>query len=284
MQRPIQALGRTSGRTFWIVALFVVFVAAALGGAWAMVERADAAPVQSVAGQSTRPAISAPLAPAPTDVRPLVLVTPAAPTSAVGYAALWATLDVDEWGGADVSLSVPLADGRVVWLYGDTLSRAHGMVHSSGITQDGGALHVSRGGAQLLPNNGRTVHWVEAAREVRPGVLTVTAAPIRFGDSERAWDFHRARERSRVAEVLVDSAGDLTFTRWTGTTESPAAFTDLTIKADGHVTYEARAHRWAELEGGATLRTVNNNWTRGFRLTSSGAIDYAAYRPTFYAG
>lgn len=121
--------------------------------------------------------------------RPTVTAVPAAPTTAAGFTALWATIDPDQWGGADVSLSAPLTDGRVVWLYGDTLSRRHGMVHSTGITQHGGSLHVSRAGTQLLPDDpDGTVYWIEAAHESAPGVLTVTAAPIRFGTSGAAWD------------------------------------------------------------------------------------------------
>lgn len=210
------------------------------------------------------------------------------PATAKGYARMFArTVAKGEAGAADVSLSAPLADGRVVWLFGDTFSPRNGMVHSSAIVQTGSRLHVSNHGRQALPDdrNG-TAYWIEAATEVRPGILAVTAAPMHLGGAN-AWDFTRTRPESRVARMKVTPAGDVRFTRWTGYVTAPAPFADFDFgdNGPGHVTYEHRAHPWADLADGSTLMTHANNYDLGGPFKMKGKhIDYAAYAPTYYAG
>lgn len=208
------------------------------------------------------------------------------PTTAAAYAAMFAKVSKGaEWGGGDVSLSAPLADGRIVWLYGDTFSKRNGMVHSSGIVQTGSTLRVANRGAQVLPNDGkRAIYWIEAATETRPGILAVTAAPIRVGTAN-GWDFARSDARSRVATVKVTPTGDLVFKGWKGYTTAPAPFADFANPEPGHVTYEHRAHTWADLADGTTLMTHANNYDLAGEWKMKGKrIDYAAYAPTFYAG
>lgn len=213
-----------------------------------------------------------------------------APDTAAGYERMFAKVIADgEWGGGDVSLSVPIPDGRVVWLYGDTFSPRNGLVRSSAIVQTGGALHVSDHGGQVLPDDrtraGRkSIYWIEAAAVVGHRTLDVTAAPMSIGTAN-GWDFHRRDTRSRVARVKVTRTGDVRFVRWTGWTTAPAPFADFA--ADGsHLTYEHRAHPWAWLADGSTLMTHANNWDLDgvFKTTRRGDIDYRAYAPTFYPG
>src|SRR5437764_11027342 len=59
----------------------------------------------------------------------------AAPTTAGGYAAMFAALDPRQWGGGDLAISVPL-DGRTGWLFGDTGS-TNPLVHSTAVGQAG---------------------------------------------------------------------------------------------------------------------------------------------------
>lgn len=224
-------------------------------------------------------------APAEPDVTRAVADMPkAAPTTAAGYQALWASLDPAQWGGADVSLSVPLEDGRAVWLYGDTLSTT-GFVHSTAIVQDGGRLHVSHDGAQLLPDDtDGTIYWIESATAVDADTLHVAAMPMRVG-SASVWDFERVDERSRVAAVHVDAAGDVTFEAWVGWAPAAAPYNDLAQGPSGevgHLVYENRAHPEAVLASGLTLWTVNQNWDVGdFKRTADGSVDLLAYQPIF---
>lgn len=182
----------------------------------------------------------------------------AAPTTAAGYQALWAALDPCEWGAADTSLSVPLPDGRSVWLYSDTLSRCNGFVHSTAIVQTGGRLHVSHGGKQLIPNaDSHHIYWIEQARRVSDTTIAVTTA------------------KSRVALVTVSAAGDVTFLRWSGYVAMPTQYHDFTVVGPHMFTYENRPHPEARLASGKTLWTVCHN-------RDDGVIDYATMRPTFY--
>lgn len=237
------------------------------------------------AGQS--PALGVQVASQVLPTKPASAVAKPAPTTAAGYWEMFSTVDQDEWASADVSLSVPLHDGRVVWLYGDTFTTSsRPMVHSSAIIQTGGDLHVSRGGAQVLPNdrNG-DFYWIEAGRPYTRGtsLITITAMPIRK-TGPGMWDFERSNPLSRVALVNVTKSNDLTFVKWMRWTTAPATFNDFTVVEEPyHFQYENRAHPWAKLSSGQTLWTVNNGWGGpDFKRLPSGYIDYSAYRPSFY--
>jgi hypothetical protein len=220
-------------------------------------------------------ATTATSAPAPVSPVPVAVArSVAAPTTAAGYTALWKTLDPCQWGAADTSLSVPLADGRAVWLYSDTLSTCNGFVHSSAIVQTGGRLHVSQHGRQIIPNaDARHIYWIEAARYLGGGRLAVTVAPVTIG-AAGPWDFHRTTKLSRVAIVTVSAAGDLTFVRWSGYVAAPAAFHDFKVTGAHRFSYENRAHPEARLSSGRMLWTTCHN-------RDDGVVDFASMRPTF---
>lgn len=207
-----------------------------------------------------------------------------APTSVAGYTALWDSLDTRYWGAADVSLSVNMGNGRVVWLYGDTFSGNNGMVHSSAILQYGGSLHVSYKGRQLLPNDSpHRIYWVEAAHKVNAHRIKVTAAPISLGKSG-VWDFKRTTVKSRVALVRLSDAGNLKFLHWVGYVKAPNPFTDFTALSAHHFTYEKRPHPWANLSNGKVLHTTCQNWDDDVsNHLSGGHLDYSDYRPIFSA-
>jgi hypothetical protein len=142
----------------------------------------------------------------------------ASPRTPSAEAALFRALPGAQWGGADLSVSTALPDGRAVWIYGDTLSgqdsaRLTGFVHSSAIVQQHGCLHVSRGGAQLLPDvAGGTYAWPTGAVPLDGNRLLVSAALVRTTGS---CPFCFEQVGTRGAIVAVDPAGDVSFTAWT---------------------------------------------------------------------
>lgn len=219
---------------------------------------------------------------------PVNEITPMpAPKSAKGFTKMWDQVSTDEWGAADVSLSVPMPDGRSVWLYGDTFSGNNGFVHSTAITQDGGNLHVSNGGKQLLPNDpsvgGReSIYWIEAGTAVGKDKIKVTAAPMSVG-KDGMLDFQRRSMLSRLGLVKVDSSGDAHFVKWLKWVPKKNGFFDVSTNGKG-VTYEHRAHPEFKLKSGKTLMTYNQNYNGPIRVNADGTIDYGAYRPVFYGG
>jgi DNA topoisomerase IB len=217
-----------------------------------------------------------------------------APKTAKGYANMWAEqVDTAEWGGADISISERLPDGRRVWLYGDTLSGNNGFVHSTAITQDGGTLHVSDGGKQLLPNEAKTpdgrqtIYWIEKAEAVGDNMLQVWAAPISVGE-QGPWDFHRANPDSRVAMVTIDAQGNAHFEDWKGYTQAPAdsmidhGHDDAKAVEPGHWTYQGFTHD-IRLADGSYLHTLNQNWDDGFEnhMNEDGTLRFEDWRPIF---
>lgn len=235
----------------------------------------------------------APSAPEPPTPAPVGATTTSAPsptpTTAAGFKAMFDAVDTDEWGGGDVSVSVQIADGRTVWLFGDTLSRDHWMVSSSAIVQTGGDLHVSHGGRQLLPkappvNGRRSVYWIETARAAGGDTLEVTAARMSVGTAG-PWDFRRVGRMSRTALLSVDATGDVRFVRWTGSVPEPRidhAFLGVAqgVPADRFadpkaVFYRKNAHPQFRLASREVLHTICANRTDG------DLSDLTAYRPIF---
>lgn len=217
-----------------------------------------------------------------------------APTTAAGYTRMFAQVDPNQWGGADVSISVPMSATRSVWLYGDTLSGYHGMVNSTAITQDGGTLHVSQGGNRLLPqadndSQGRkVVYWIEAAHKVGPNTISVTAGPTwvsNSGQSGMGWGRHTAK--SRTGLLHVDANGDVTFERWTGWTQEVkngngwlGTKDGAPFEKEGVVWYGKESHPEAHLASGKTLVTICRNSLTPARH-ADGSTDYTAYRPVY---
>jgi DNA topoisomerase IB len=215
-----------------------------------------------------------------------------APKTAKGYQKMWDALDNAEWGGADISISTPLKDGRRLWLYGDTLSENNGFVHSTAIVQDGGTLHVSNGGKQLLPNDepsgGReNIYWIEKAQTREDGTVAVWAAPMSIG-TDSVWDFRRDDPRSRVAIVSVDDEGNANFDRWAGFRAAPPdsmidhGGDDMEVVGPNHYTYQGFTHD-IRLANGEYLRTVNQNWDDGFEnhRNADGSFRFKDWAPIF---
>lgn len=242
----------------------------------------------------------------PVDVAALAAATPAnpaldrvdwtpAPTTVSGYRTLFRSIDPYYWGAADVSISAKKpGTGYRVWLYGDTMSKRNGFVHSTAIVQRGGAVRVSRNGEQLLPDGPTKckadgtcrdrIYWIEAARFRADGGLVITAAPMSVGTAS-VWDFHRPAlraDQSRLALARVSDAGDVTFTKWLRWVERPLLTgdgEDFTVIGEHHFTYQEVVHD-IRLADGTWLKTVCQNWDDGaFHTDSSGEIVWADYRP-----
>lgn len=193
------------------------------------------------------------------------------PTTASGYAAMWDSLPESQWGAADVSISAVLPDGRSLWLYGDTFSAGR-FVHSTAIVQRGGCLHVSHGGAQLLPNRSSSViYWIDSVRVVGGRVL-VTAGEVKLTGTG-AWDF-RYNGFMATAQVAVDAAGDATFVRWVSRERKPAPDPGpMVVFGSHHFGYSIHSHPQARLASGKVLTTLAQNYDDGKVRPAS------AYRP-----
>jgi len=137
--------------------------------------------------QSTVAAVSTaqPTTAATTDSRPSAVCGNM--HTADGLTRLFADLSTTAWDGADVGLSVPLSDGRTMWIYGDTVKgeqTADGQyapgwrwVHNSAVftTADGCATGADSRD-EILPSDGETFFWPTAAVQTRPGYVDVFAS------------------------------------------------------------------------------------------------------------
>jgi hypothetical protein len=255
-------------QTVRIAALGAIVAASALG-AYAM----QSSPARATVAV---PAPALHFAPAP--IKPGTPAVPTcskpAPTSPAGYAAMFAALPAQQWGAGDVSISVQVGS-RSVWLYGDTLSTGR-FVHSTAVTQDRGCLHVSNGGAQLLPNDDAShIYWIESAAATRGG-LAITARSIHLTGSG-VWAFADAGF-SRTAIVGLSAAGDLTFDHWLAPVISPAPNPGPMYSfGDGnahHFGYARHTHVEAHLANGQILVTTCQNWDDRYPT-------FAEYRPIF---
>lgn len=201
------------------------------------------------------------------------------PASAEEYSSLWAGVDPAQWGAADVSLSVKMPSGKVVWLYGDTISTGR-FVHSSAIVQRGRDLHVSFGGTQLLPDEApNVIYWVETARAVAWGKLEITAGQVWIG-TNGVWDFHRNTELSRVAVARVTKDNDVKFLYWKGWVPEPVREQYFEVIGPNHFVYSREHHPWAKLTSGKTLTTTCQGWDDGtWHVNADGTLKYEDYRP-----
>jgi hypothetical protein len=210
---------------------------------------------------------------------------------------MFAALPTADWGAADVSISVPMPDRRIVWLYGDTLTSTPGKFpHSTAIVQTAGCLHVSRHGAQLLPNDDALhFYWITAAASIDNGHVKVTAQRIEVTGAG-VWAFRVTGTRTAV--VTIDTIGDLAFDHWTTEGDVPvqnivrkdggpyAPWTStVSLVATGqvvitglphtlqHFSYGPSAHPEIRLASGRTLVTVCQNAT---------PPTFDTYRPLFF--
>lgn len=224
-----------------------------------------------------------------------------APTTAAGYAAMFAALPASQWGAADVSISTKVGTTDV-WLFGDTLSGVTSwspyvgrFVHSTIVTQVGGCPHVSHAGAQTLPNDADgSWYWIKAAVAVDSTHLRITADRV-VKTGSGPWDFATVGERTATA--VLATTGDVTFQSWTG----GAVPVQNIVKKDGpyppwsttvsevsngkvlvtglpsalhHFSYAPSVHQEMHLASGKTLLTVCQNETPN--------TGYANYRALFF--
>lgn len=218
------------------------------------------------------------------------------PKTAAGYRKMFNKVPDAEWGGADVSISHRMPDGRRVWLYGDTLSKNNGFVHSTGIVQSGDKLHVSKGGKQLLPNGGKDpkdpkrdlIHWIDGVKQgPTPNTLIVSSMQMSVGKAG-PWDFKKTREsQSKQAVVRVDKTGNMTFVKWKGWAPTPQknnphVANDLAIAGPNHYTYGRVTHD-IKLADGSRLTTTSQNWDNDFseHMNPDGSFRYRDWRPIF---
>lgn len=201
-----------------------------------------------------------------------------APTTASGYTQLWAGLDTAQWGAADGAESIPMPDGRIVWLYGDTFSNGR-FAHSTAIVQTKGCLHVSHAGAQLLPNDDvHHIYWIEYGTPTSGGLLIRARSVVLTGTC--GWCFADGGF-THTAYVTLDRWGNLTFRRWVALTHDAAPDPGPLYDVGGpahHFGYNRLAHPEARLASGAMLYTTCQNWDDGKYHP------YASYRPIFTEG
>jgi hypothetical protein len=216
-----------------------------------------------------------------------------APVTVSGYISMFAGIRVAEWGGADGAMTVQVGT-RTVWLFGDTLSAGTDgrgrFVHSTAITQDGGCLHVSHHGAQLLPNSRSErapttmhpslIYWIEGGHPTGPSTLEIAARAVRLIGSG-PWDF-RDGGYTRTAAASIDTSGDLTFLRWTGTVVQAASNPGPMINCEApapprphHFCYGRHSHPQLHLADRRTLITMSQNWDDGILRP------FPDYRPLF---
>lgn len=216
-----------------------------------------------------------------------------APTTADGYRAMFAKVDPGVWGAGDTALSVPMPDGRSVWLYSDTAAGSDPQhwtrfVHSTAIVQTGGCLRVSRAGAQVLPNeaDGR-FYWIDSASALDASHLRVLGYEL---SPAGAWT-----GKFRAAAVALSAAGDLTFTGWLGYVPPPTpsllvkdfGIMGNTVSYNGAVicdpvlpapsdqyTYSPQLHREARMASGRVLMSLAVGWV-------SGTPSWADLRPIY---
>ena len=232
---------------------------------------------------------------APKDPRLLPFTLPfevPEPSTVRGWQKLWDQVPDSEWGGADVSYSVQMPDGRRVWLYGDTFSGRNGFVHSTAITQSGGRLHVSNKGKQLLPDEKpkgtrQTIYWITDAKAVGRNKLKIFATPTSVGKAG-PWDFRQVGNKSRVAMATVDRRGNVNFDRWNGyvpihrTSYDRGQDMKVDPKNPRHFTYARTVHP-IKLANGKKLVTVCQNWDDPLEnhRNADGSFRYRDFRPYF---
>lgn len=126
---------------------------------------------------------------APTGSAPTAGAAPCAvpaPATAAGYAAAFAAVDGD-WAAGDQASSTRLPDGRIVWLFADTLLGGR-LVHNSLVLQDRGCFTAVSGPdhGEVIPNpSPGTWYWPQQAIAdgTRLWVTAVRVARAGFRDA-----------------------------------------------------------------------------------------------------
>jgi hypothetical protein len=136
----------------------------------------------------------------------------AEPRDAAGWAALFDGLEGD-WAGGDGSSSTRLPDGRVLWLFDDTVTGAVspdgrrtgdvGLLHNSVLITSGTCVRSAASGVEALPGRGTTWLWPTHAVVTRAGSPSTGSTLLVFAQritrtGEGPFDFRR------VATSVVD--------------------------------------------------------------------------------
>ena len=109
------------------------------------------------------------------------------------------------WAGADLTASVPLGDGRVLWLFGDTFigrvgssgarSRSSRMVNNSAMLQTGSCFQAILGGTAATP-----AAWIAPAR--RDGSWYWPADAVVDGGRLHVLLMHVVRTSSKIGDTV----------------------------------------------------------------------------------
>ena len=128
------------------------------------------------------------------------------PTTIQECQLMWDRIPSHIWTGSDGGFSVPVANGRAVWFFGDSNTYSASM-HSMVMVQEDGRMRLVLN--QLIPNEGSTVYWPGYVTRVDADTLLVSCLgiePIQGGWNNRP---------NRGALLKIDAAsGDLSFAGW----------------------------------------------------------------------
>jgi hypothetical protein len=201
------------------------------------------------------------------------------PNTAAGFTKLFASVDPQAWGAADGALSIPLRDGRSVWLYGDTFSYRNGFVHSTAIVQDKGCLHVNNGGKQLVPNVDTThIFWIDPQYGFEPpardGELLIVARAVTL-TGKCVWCF-KDGGYSEYLDLQVDAAGDVHVLGVLKHQKLPVPDPGpMYMYGKHHFGYNRLTHPEFKMASGKHLVTTCQNWDDGV------LHPFKDYRPIF---
>lgn len=172
-----------------------------------------AMPAALVLGGRPGPAAPVPSSPAPrASAAATVPGCGAEPRDAAGWAALFDGLDGD-WAGGDGSSSTRLPDGRVLWLFDDTVTGtvspqgrrtgAVSLVHNSVLVTSGTCVRSAASGTEALPGRGSTWLWPTHAVVTRAGSPATGTGVVVFAQrvartGAGPFDFRR------VATAVID--------------------------------------------------------------------------------
>ena len=84
---------------------------------------------------------------------------------------MWDRIPSHIWTGSDGGFSMPVANGRAVWFFGDSNTYSASM-HSMVMVQEEGRMRLVL--SQLLPNEGSTVYWPGYVTRIDADTLLVS--------------------------------------------------------------------------------------------------------------
>ncbi|WP_028645451.1 DUF4185 domain-containing protein [Nocardioides sp. URHA0020] len=184
--------------------------------------------------------------------------TDPAPTTAAGYQRMFDAKNDWTWSGGDQGSTVPLPDGRVVWLFADTLlgrqtssgRRAANtrMIHSSLVIQDRGCLTgvTGRRGGSVIPEPTPTSWYWPQQGVIDGGKLVIFAIRATQAAGPGAFGFRTVGVDAAVFSLPKTRAEVPTYQRMAGTPASRSGTAgilwgvSLTSDARYHYVYGTR--------------------------------------------